>query len=116
MPHAGEYLPQEPADAYTPPTAFLNAWVNYGAPFTDAGFFKDHRGIVYLKGLVKNGVVGNTVFNLPVGCRPTTTELFPSISDTGVGRVDVASDGRVVIVSGGNTYHSLSGIFFRAQQ
>ncbi len=99
--------------------SLLNSWVNYGGSFVPAGYFIDSMGIVHLRGLVKDGSIGAgiPIFNLPVGYRPTYTELFNanSTGSLGFGRVDVNSNGDVIAVSGDNRWISLSGITFRVQ-
>jgi len=86
-----------------------------GAPFTAPTYEKDVNGIVMIRGLVKSGAgVGLPIFNLPVGFRPAGNEIFPVITDTGIGRADVLPNSDVTYVSGGNLYFSLGGISFRA--
>ena len=93
--------------------AFQNSWTNYipGA-YATAAFFRDARGFVHVKGVIKSGT-GVNVFTLPAGYRPATTHLFPVITDTGAGYVAVDSDGTVRQGSGGNGYASLEPIEFR---
>jgi hypothetical protein len=99
--------------AFTTPT-LLNSWVHYGAPFNVPGHFKDTLGIVHLRGLVKNGGAGTTIFTLPAGSRPVGTELFAVIANGAFGEARVDSSGSVLHVSGSNAYFSLDGITFRA--
>ena len=50
--------------------AFQTGWENLGSPeHENAAFFKDHEGIVHLKGSVKAGGSG-PIFQLPPGFRP----------------------------------------------
>lgn len=50
---------------------FLNNWVNYGSTSAPAGYFKDPvSGRVWLRGAVKSGNAGSSIFTLPVGLRP----------------------------------------------
>ena len=105
-------------DAETAP-ALQNSWVNYGAPFADAKYYKDKEGVVHLKGLIKSGsITANTVlFNLPVGYRPSTSGqlIFTVDNATGIGRVDVKANGDVVVVTAAsNLFLNLTGISFRA--
>lgn len=95
--------------------AFQNSWVNYGGSWATAAFFKDRLGVVHLKGLVKNGTVGSTIFTLPSGYHTTNGhELFYAISYGAVCRVDVFYDsGAVYMRSGANNWVSLSGITLR---
>lgn len=102
------------ADIQTPTLA--GAWVNFGAPFQTARYWKDAHGVVHLEGLVKSGV--GTIFTLPTGYRPVADNLFAAIAGTptDVGRIDVTSSGAVSLGSGwgNNTFVQLSGITFLA--
>lgn len=93
---------------------FQNSWTNYGAGHETAGFYKDVKGFVHLKGLVKNGTVGLVCFTLPVGYRPANKTIYAGYSNTGVSRVDVEPSGNVVVLHGGNAYSSLDGFYFKA--
>lgn len=96
--------------------AFQNSWVNFDtSTFRGARFWKDPMGIVHIEGLVKSGTVGTTIFTLPAGYRPGNGLMFPSITNSGVGRVDVAATGNVVHNSGGNTYFSIN-LSFKQEQ
>lgn len=92
----------------------LNSWVNFGGGFNDAGYLKDFSGTVHLRGLVKNGVIGNAIFQLPAGYRPANEELQITISNGALGRVDIYPSGDVGATSGSNAWFSLDGITFRA--
>ena len=96
------------------PFVTANGWVNYGAPFATAAYYKDKSGIVHLKGTVKNGT--QDIFILPVGYRPNSILVFDVISSSGLGRIDITVNGGVSFVSGGNGFVSLDGITFRAEQ
>lgn len=97
--------------------AFQNSWVNFDtASFKDARFWKDPMGIVHLEGLVKNGTIGTTIFTLPAGYRPSNGQLFASISNSAIGRIDVAPTGNVVATTGNNAWITLSGITFKQEQ
>ena len=111
MPHSGEYAIQTTPGWVTP--TLSGTWVAYGAPFTGPGWFKGPDNTVHLRGLVKSGTIGTTLFTLPQEARPSATLIFPVITDTGIGRLDVLSTGEVNAVSGGTGYFSLSGIDFR---
>lgn len=95
--------------------AFENSWVNYAAGTQVAGYWRDPLGIVHLQGMIKSGTVGNAAFTLPPGFRPVTgTEVFGTVSNGAIGRVDVTTGGAVTPVSpSSNVYVSLSGMTFR---
>ena len=107
-------LPALPEQAVAP--TLLNSWVNFGAPFNSVGYYKDPFGIVHLRGMLKSGVAGSTMFNLPVGYRPQAQEVFPSISGNTIGRVDVATFGDVIMTFGASSFISLDGMTFKAYQ
>lgn len=93
---------------------FTNSWVNYGAGFPTAAYRKI-GDIVYLKGLLKNGVLNNQAFNLPVGYRPATTRHFMTMMTALAGGLRVLSAGDVTFGDpngGGNGYCSLDGTRF----
>lgn len=98
--------------------AFQNGWVNFDTTaWTAARFWKDPMGVVHLEGLIKSGTVGagTPVFTLPVGYRPGSGVLFPTVSNAALGRVDVAPTGQVSVAIGNNAYVSLSGISFKQE-
>jgi hypothetical protein len=86
-----------------PEPAFQNSWVNFGgAPEQVAQFRKDPFGHVSLRGLVKSGTVGQTVFQLPVGYRPPAVIRIPVISNAVASYGYVLADGSVGIAAGSN--------------
>jgi hypothetical protein len=102
------------------PASLINGWVNYGDPFNPASYFADKNGVVHLRGLVKNGVIGAPIFNLPVGYRPAGQELHivasvSGASGDGIGRCDILTNGDVFPRSGINGWFSLDGITFKAK-
>lgn len=99
-------------DSFTAPT-FQNSWVNFDGGYQVAGFYKDPFGVVHLRGLVKNGTVGQPIFTLPEGYRPAARLLFAAASNDAFGRVDILANGHVNAEIGNNAYVSLNGISFR---
>lgn len=96
--------------------AFENSWVNYDTlVFYGVRYWKDHAGMVHVEGAVKNGVIGNTVFQLPEGYRPENGLPFPTTTNTGHGELRVAATGHVVAQSGGTGYFALN-FSFRQEQ
>jgi hypothetical protein len=100
-----------------------NGWSNYGSGFATAAYYKDKRGIVHLKGLVKNGT--GTIFILPVGYRPEKFLSFNVLNSDAYGQINIFNglggsggfgDGEVRVVAGGNAFVSLNGISFRAEK
>jgi hypothetical protein len=109
--------------AWQTPT-LQNGWVRYDpTTYNPPGYFKDSMGIVHLRGLVKGGTIQATIFTMPAGYTPEFRELFivassmPTATATrgsGHGRVDILSDGQVLVWEGTNDWLSLDGITFRA--
>ena len=93
-----------------------NSWVELGTVHNKPQFYKTSRGLVSLRGIIKSGTTAsNTVlFVLPEGYRAENKNIYPVLSDTGLGRVDIMPNGEVRIFSGGNGYFSLDGIEFYA--
>ena len=94
--------------------AFENGWGNFGGIHATAGYWKDPHGVVHLRGLVKDGVIGAAICTLPAGYRPIAYEIFGVISNGALGRLDVNTSGAVQATAGSNVYLSLAGITFRA--
>lgn len=90
----------------------LNSWVNYGATFPPAGYFKDNFGIVHLRGLIKDGIIGSPAFVLPEGYRSINHLHFSVPSNNAYGDCFINSNGSVTPTIGNNTWFSLTGIAF----
>lgn len=76
--------------------AFANGWVNFGAPYHNAAFWKDPLGFVHLRGVIKTGTVGSAAFTLPPGYRPPGEIASLVLSNGTTGRVDIQTDGSVI--------------------
>lgn len=94
---------------------FLNSWVNFGGSAATAAYFRDALGFVHLRGTIKSGTINTNAFVLPAGYRPEVSEIFAMNTNTGLGRLDVLTDGSVKPVSGGTGDFSLSGATFKAK-
>lgn len=97
----------------------LNGWVYYGtdgtATWSPPGFVLDLSGTVHLRGLLKNGTLNASFFQLPVGYRPQYRQLLLGLSgtSTGVYRVDVTADGFVTpLGQTANNFASIDGLSF----
>lgn len=97
-----------------------NSWVNAGAPNANAGY-RIRDGVVWLRGVIKNGTQGLDVaagiaFTLPTGYLTTNQLMFLCSAGGGFARVDIFPSGAVYIAaygnSGGNTAVSLDGVCF----
>lgn len=103
--------------AWQTPT-LLNGWVAYGSPYAPAAYYLGPEGKVHLRGLVKSGTPGSTIFTLPAGYRPETKLLVATVGSAGSGdvvmTVIINTDGTVVSNhSSANTYVTLDNISFR---
>lgn len=99
--------------------AFANSWVNHTVgTYTSCGFRKDAAGYVHLQGLIKNGTVGDGTppFQLPVGYRPLYSIHMVIVSLSAVGNVRISPDGYVRVQVGNNSWVSLDGLIFKAEQ
>ncbi|MBI5136889.1 MAG: hypothetical protein HZA24_06070 [Nitrospirae bacterium] len=94
--------------------AFQGAWVNFGAPYQEAGYWV-RGGEVRLTGVVKGGAVNSAIFMLPAGFRPAAQTVFNQRCASGTARVDVRADGQVYLNDAGadTAWLSLDGIIFR---
>jgi hypothetical protein len=97
--------------AWIAPT-FVNSWVNFGAPYQTAGYFKDAGGVVHIRGLIKSGTVGSAAFVLPTGYRPSATSIFTTSANSAFGETRIDASGNVTPTTGSNVYFSLDGITF----
>lgn len=101
--------------------ALGNSWVGYHA--TDAQYsdpqYRRKSGSVRLNGGCKSGTAGATIFTLPAGFRPASTQTFITYANNGIARVDILASGAVQATpySGGtNAVVLLTGISFIAEQ
>jgi hypothetical protein len=90
--------------------AFESGWKNPApeSSFSSVAFFKDHEGIVHLRGQPENGG-GTRVFNLPPGFRPAEKK---SISEVGVCACTTESFGFITIIGNSPPEPLLSGAVF----
>jgi hypothetical protein len=101
----------------------LNSWQS-----EKLAFYKDHEGVVHLRGEATDGKPQKPIFELPPGYRPgsrTFLEFAVPCSPCSIGETGVAgvagedligvADGAVVAPEGATLSVSLSGITFRAE-
>lgn len=100
--------------------ALTAPWTDYGGGWAKAEFYKSKDGCIHLKGLVKGGLVGTTIFTLPPGYRPTGGARMFCVNTWSTGydfaRIDILIDGRVLaqkIPPGPSQWTQLDGIYFR---
>lgn len=92
--------------------AFTNAWANYGSGFRTLQFRKDPTGRVWLRGFITGGTIGQPVFTLPAGYRPTQTEIQDAQTGGGISQIYVNTDGTVNVTTGTNSWVTLNHISF----
>lgn len=96
-----------------------NNWVTYGGTQTVPQYTKAADGIVTLKGLIKNGTTTDLTYmaKLPPGYRPLKTLAFVAVTNgNAVARIDVGESGYLIFRAGSNTWLSLDGISYMAEQ
>lgn len=97
--------------------AFQNSWGNFGSSQNSAAFMKDPAGFVRFKGYIAtSGAINTTAFTLPTGYRPSKQTIFPAISNSTIGRLDVLADGSVKPVAGTAADFGIDGVCFKAEQ
>jgi len=100
------------------PPVFLNGFGDYGGGFANVGYYKDKENRVHLRGLANTAgnPIGQTIFNLPVGYRPSTSgKLIMMVgNNNGMARIDIYPNGDVQVQTGGTGWFCLDGISFRA--
>lgn len=90
-----------------------NKWVKHDEARNIPEYYKDVGGVVHLRGLVKNGANGSTIFTLPEGYKPSKEHLFiVATYNQRSGRVDVMTDGKVLARDVSPDWVSLDGISF----
>lgn len=103
-------------DALIP--ALNSPWINYGSGFGGCRYYKDATGLVTIEGLIQattgSPTTGVVLFTLLPGYRPPDTIMFSTWSGGGACRIDVQSNGDVVMQGGNTVFTSLSGLQFYA--
>lgn len=94
-------------------TNFQNNWENYGSgSFANAAYRKIGK-IVKIRGMVKGGTIGQPIFQLPSGFRPSNTVIATcACSPTGTPcEVRVQTGGTVVPQTGSTSWTSIDLMF-----
>lgn len=103
---------------------FQNGWSNYdasashtAAQWQHVAYARDALGFVHLRGLIKGGTVGQTMFQLPTSYCPWFYHAFGVISNNAFARVTVtwvSSSGCFIYLDfGSNAWVSLEGVTFQ---
>jgi len=92
--------------------SFGSGWTSYGSSY-QTGQYKKVGDLVLLRGLVaRTSGVGTTIATLPAGYRPPAQCLYTIHTNTGDGRLDVQTDGQIILAAGGSDYVQLDGLSF----
>jgi hypothetical protein len=108
------YSPSTPS--FQTPT-LLSPWIGYGGGFASPRYYKTAEGIVFVEGMIQAAGGTSTtdveIFTLLAGYRPDSTLMFICYNGGGAYRVDVQSDGKVILKNANTAFTSLAGISFR---
>lgn len=98
-------------------SSFVDSWVNFdtGTTYARAAYYKRTDKLVCLQGLIKSGTLATGAFTLPAGLRPSAESVASAVSNAAIGRLDVQGAGGVVPNAGSNTWFSLDGHVFIAE-
>ena len=95
-----------------------NDWANFSDTYNTAQYRKDASNLVHLRGLLKGGAT-NAAFILDPGYHPLRREIHSAtvsgMPRKGSGRVDITTEGVVMIHTTGDAWVSLDGISFYAK-
>lgn len=101
------------------PLVLTNGWVKYDTTYGTPAYTKTRDGIVVLKGLMKRtaaAIAYEQFATLPQNYRPSGTLIFANTTYSAAngtnGRIDVQSDGQMLLASGNSTWVSLDTIRF----
>jgi hypothetical protein len=101
------------APGWITPT-LLNGWVNFSTVYYEAGYTKTSNGWVHFRGIIRNGVVGQNIFVLPAGFRPSKMVILGAISHNNTtympSAVRVYPDGSVLLDVGSFYHLSLESV------
>jgi len=87
-------------------------WTDFGSGW-QVGQYKKMGDLVFVRGLCKRTAgSGATIATLPSGYRPASySQLFVTLTDGGVGRIDVGTGGDISLVAGTAGWVSLNLVF-----
>lgn len=84
-------------DPWTIP-ALTNGWGHNGAPY-DAGQYRVCGDFLVMKGAVKSGANGTSIFTLPVAARPSASRIVVVACASGLAQLAVSATTGTVIPS-----------------
>ena len=91
---------------------YENSWVTHNISVCYPASYRLTGKMVSLRGLVKDGTAGSTIFTLPSTMRPTKQLLIPTVANNAFGVIEINSDGTVKNRVGATNYVSLDGISY----
>ena len=93
---------------------FAGTWANVAISGNAMSYFKGPDGFVHLRGEIKSGACGTTVFTLPSGYRPKAKNAYALYADAGSApaTAGVATTGVVTVFCTLSTSIALDGITF----
>jgi len=112
---------------------FSGGWIDYGGIFANVEWAKSPGGIVFLRGLPKNGTMGATIASVEAGYRPKDNPrrlansgaalITLTVSNSGLGRLDLYANevvggglGAILPIQGNPAWVSFSGQTWAAEQ
>lgn len=90
----------------------LNGWRNRGVNDHTVQYAKDSLGWVHIRGTVVSGTLGETLFRLPEGFRPTKTEYVGAISAKENAYMYILATGEVTLQTGSTIWYDVSYSYY----
>jgi hypothetical protein len=108
------------AGTWTTLLPLQNNWVAYGSPgvFTAPQYTKASDNLVTIRGHISNGITtsGTKIATLPAGYRPKQRLMMYVGSYNSHGRIDIDTNGDILIITASSALTSLDNISFIAEQ
>lgn len=110
------YVAYAPVSGTSP--TLLNGWKNYSDGYSWAHAYRYHNGLILLRGMIHGGAsTHGNILQLPENMRPVNREIFHCQSNYGVRRVDMQTNGFLLMTPHGkDDWLSISGITFMSSQ
>lgn len=100
------------------PLALNSSWTPYGSGYASPEFSRTSSGLVVLKGMISKPVAavgGEVIATLPPSYRPTAKLMIGIATfNNASGRIDIDTNGDVILTTGNAGYVSLDSIRFMA--
>ena len=95
--------------------SLINNWVNYDTASFGPAQYRKVGGVVYVRGLVKNGTASSDITTLPAGYRPAYIHIYSAENSGAYTRLDVLASGVIHVFAAPTAYVSLCPIMFVAE-